>query len=166
MIYHLRKNDYIFSNQNRVKLLLRNSIIGDKAIAVYANLLKLNSFNEPSIVETLYLIELITNSRGSVLSAKKMYQEVSLVLKTILRNDHTFYSLYLFKVFFFPILKRRNEVTPYSINKQGNHCTITLINVNLLPLFPDIFYKYNYSIKVTFHISNSKLAVLKKYLNF
>lgn len=160
----LEKNHQLFENQMRSKLLIKNlsDLNTPKSITLSTNLYRLSTFDDPVILETLYALELLTNLKPCVKFYRKMYQEVNLQLSVVLRNNNLFYFLYLLKVFYFPILKRRNETLSSSIDKFGNY-SISLKNINLLPLFPDIYYKWNYTINV--FVSSEKNNLLLSYLS-
>ncbi len=69
-----------------------------------------------------------------------MYQEVHVQLSNTLRSPHFFYFFTILKMFYFPILNRRNLVLADSFDKSFNY-TLKLNNVNTFPFVPDIYFK-------------------------
>ncbi len=142
MFKHLKQNTYLFENQARCKLVIKNLNLLNTPdhITLATNLNRLTTYNDPIILETLYLVELLTNLKPAVTFYRKTYQEVSLQITTVLRKFNIFYFLLICKIFYFPLLKRRNETLSSSSDERGNS-TVSLKMVNLLPVFPDLYYK-------------------------
>ena len=69
-----------------------------------------------------------------------MYQEVNIQVSTILRKDYILYFLMLLKLFYFPLLVRRNLFLTEAFDKSNNYY-FTLINVSSFLFLPDIYFK-------------------------
>ena len=141
-MYKLKKNINIIKNQLKCKLLVKNvySLNLFKSIRVNINLNKLTSFNDLSILEGLFLLEFLTSLKTSISYYKKMYQEVNIQLSSIIRKKYMFYILYILKVFYFPLLLRRNESLAFNFDQLAN-CSLTVTNITMLPFLPDVYFK-------------------------
>ena len=141
MFRKLKKNHVIYKNQLRSKLLTTNNqVLEIKLTQLYINLNNLKSFNETNILEGLLLLEFATSVKSAISSFKKMYQQVNVQLAVKLRKYYIFYFLFLLKVFYFPIIKRRNDIVNHNFSKSLTF-SITIDNVNILPFLPDVFFK-------------------------
>ena len=142
MFKKLKKNNSIIINQLRSKLLVKNlySLNFTKLIQLQLNLNKLKSFNDVVITEGLFLLEFLSSLKSSITHFKKMYQEVNVQLSVRLRDYTVFYFLFILKIFYFPVLLRRNESAVFNFDKFFNYY-LTLNNINMLPFIPDIFFK-------------------------
>ena len=101
---------------------------------------KLKSFGQNNVIESLFLLELLSSLKSSITSYKKMYQAVNVQISNILRKLNIFYFLFLFKIFYFPVMRRRKEPIFLNFTESGVNM-VTVKNVNLLPFLPDIFFK-------------------------
>lgn len=142
MYKKLKKNDSIIQNQLRSKLLQKNlfSVTEIPLVNLQLNLNKLKSFNDTTILEGLFLVEFLSSLKGAITYYKKMYQEVNVQVGVKIRNNYIFYFLFLLKLFYFPILVRRNESLISTFDKQGNYM-LTISNINMIPFVPDIYFK-------------------------
>lgn len=121
-MFKFKKNTNIINNQLRCKLLVKNFYSFNllKSVRVQANLNKLKSFNEVLILEGLFLLEFLTSLKASITYHKKMYQEVNVQLSNILRKKYIFYFMYLLKIFYFPLILRRNESLSSNFDAASN----------------------------------------------
>ena len=170
MLIKLIKNNKIILNHLKSKLLLNNfySFNLVNSIQLQLNLRKLKSFNESIILEGLFLLELLTGLKTSINYFKKMYQQVNIQFLTHLRKQYIFYFIYLLKIFYFPILNRRNESLNFKFDKRFNY-NITFKNINIFPFIPNIFFKWNVPISGYFNFNDSnyiKSILFLKYWNF
>lgn len=142
MLIKYKQNNYIILNQLKSKLLFKNlyNFKYFDSINISLNLRKLKSFNDIIILEGLFLLEFLTSLKTSINYYKKMYQEVNIQLLSKLRKDYIFYFIYILKVLYLPILIRRNENLKCNLDKTYNY-NLTLININILPFIPDIYFK-------------------------
>jgi hypothetical protein len=142
MFKKLQKNNQIITNQLRSKLLFKNlySFNFTKLVQLQLNLNKLKSFNEVAILEGLFLLEFLSSLKASITYYKKMYQEVNVQISVRLRDYYIFYFLFILKIFYFPVLLRRNESVISNFDQLANY-SLTLGNINMLPFIPDIFFK-------------------------
>lgn len=136
------KNNNIMVNQMRSKLLLKHlyNLPHIKTTRVSVNFTRLKSFNDDIVLEGLFLLEFITFLKANISHHKRMYQEVNLQILSILRNKNVFNFLLLLKIFYFPLLNRRNLFLVESFDKVNNYA-FTLTNLNFFPFLPDIFFK-------------------------
>lgn len=170
MFKKLKKNNSIITNQLRSKLLVKNlySLNFTKLIQLQLNLNKLKSFNDVVITEGLFLLEFLSSLKSSITHFKKMYQEVNVQLSVRLRDYIVFYFLFILKIFYFPVLLRRNESAVFNFDKFFNYY-LTLNNINMLPFIPDIFFKWNHPINCFFKITSSsqkQTSLFLAYWNF
>jgi len=139
---NFKKNQQVAYNQLRVKLLYNNTFQADTNLNIHSNinLFKLKSFNDDSLLESLFLLEFFSSLKSYISYHKKMFQEVNVQVANTIRNNSLVYFIYLIKIFYLPILYRRNFSFEHSkiINKSFN---FNISNINLLPFLPDIFFK-------------------------
>ena len=69
-----------------------------------------------------------------------MYQEVSLQLANIIRDRYIYYFVVLMKLFYFPLLARRNVSMTQAFDVNNNYA-FTVVNLNSFPVLPDIYFK-------------------------
>jgi hypothetical protein len=142
MLKKTLKNNLVMTNQIRSKLLLKHlyNNVTVKSSRLSVNFSKLRSFNDDIILEGLFLLEFLGSLKANVTYYKKMYQEVSLQIATILRRVNIFYFTMLLKLFYFPLLIRRNVSLVESFDKTNNY-SFTLTSINSFPFLPDIYFK-------------------------
>lgn len=142
MFKKFSQHDFIIKNQLRSKLLIKNfpNFSLFDSIQLHINLNKLKSLNDPLIFEGFFLLEFISLIKSSITSHKKMYQQVNIQVSTLLKNNLILYFLLLLKIFYFPIIIRRNDVLKYNLDSLNNYW-LSLINVNIYPFLPDVFFK-------------------------
>lgn len=164
-MFKFKKNTNIINNQLRCKLLVKNFYSFNllKSVRVQANLNKLKSFNEVLILEGLFLLEFLTSLKASITYHKKMYQEVNVQLSNILRKKYIFYFMYLLKIFYFPLILRRNESLSSNFDAASNW-SLTVTNVTMLPFLPDIYFKWNTPINCFFQIGSKNINTSYLYL--
>lgn len=142
MYRKFKKNNKIVQNQLRSKLLFKNTyeLPSLLSIRLNVNFHKLKSFNNSIILEGLFLLELIGSLKANISYFKKMYQEVNIQISTVLRKTYNFYFLMLLKLFYFPLLVRRNLFLTEAFDKSINYyCTLTTLDSFLF--LPDIYFK-------------------------
>lgn len=166
-MYKLKKNINIIKNQLRCKLLIKNLYLLNflKSIRVNINLNKLKSFNDVLILEGLFLLEFLTSLKTSISYFKKMYQEVNIQLSTVLRKKYIFYLIYILKIFYFPLLLRRNESLAFNFDNLAN-CSLTVTNVTMLPFLPDVYFKWNLPINCFFQLDTKNINTSYLYLSY
>ena len=142
MLRKLNKNNIIINNQLRSKLLYKNqyNVVSIKSSRLTFNFNKLKSFNDDIVLEGLFLLEFLGSLKGTISYYKKMYQEVNLQVTSILRGNYLSYFLLLLKIFYFPLLIRRNVLPTESFDKLSNY-SFTLLNVNSFTFLPDIYFR-------------------------
>lgn len=142
MLNKFNKNNNIVFNQIRSKLLFNNIFNFNffKSVQLQTNFNKLKTFNEVIILEGLFLIEFIGSLKSCITYNKKMYQHVNVQISNLLRQNHIFYLFCLLKILYFPVLVRRNEPLKQTLDKFSNYY-MTLLNINIFPFIPDIFFK-------------------------
>lgn len=142
MFRKLKKNNKVLQNQLKSKLLLKNTYNSTSLTAVRLNINfnKLKSFTDDIILEGLFFLEFIGSLKANISYFKKMYQEVNIQVSTILRKDYILYFLMLLKLFYFPLLVRRNLFLTEAFDKSNNYY-FTLINVSSFLFLPDIYFK-------------------------
>ncbi len=169
MFKKLQQNNFIIKNQLRSKLLLKNfyNFHLFDSIQLHINLNKLKTLNDPIIFESFFLLEFISLIKSSITSHKKMYQQINVQISTLLKNNLVIYLLLLLKIFYFPIISRRNDILKFNLDNLHNYW-LSLINLNIFPFLPDVFFKWNTPIVCFFNIRKSsyiKSTLLLKYWN-
>jgi hypothetical protein len=169
MFKKFQQHNLIIKNQLRSKLLIKNfhNFNLFDSVQLHINLNKLKSLNDPLIFESFFLLEFISLIKSSITSYKKMYQQVNIQISTLLKNNLVLYFLLLLKIFYFPIIIRRNDTLKYSLDNLNNYW-LSLQNVNIYPFLPDVFFKWNTPIVCFFNVKKSsyiKTFLLLKYWN-
>jgi hypothetical protein len=123
MFKKLQQHNFIIKNQLRSKLLVKNfqNFNLFDSIQLHINLNKLKSLNDPLIFEGFFLLEFISLIKSSITSHKKMYQQVNIQISTLLKSNIVLYFLLLLKIFYFPIIIRRNDVLKYNLDSLNNY---------------------------------------------
>lgn len=154
-------------NQIRSKLLFKHIFITPKikSIRLTSNFNKLKSFNDDIVLEGLFLLEFIGSLKANVNYYKKMYQEVNIQILSILRRHYLFYHLFLLKIFYFPLLIRRNVFLKESFDKNYNYA-YTVKDINSFALLPDIFFKWNVPINCFINFDGKAYIANKLYLQY
>jgi len=167
MFKKFKKNDLIITNQIRSKLLTKHfyNLTSVNSVRLTLNLNKLKSFNDDVILEGLFLLEFFSSLKGNINYYKKMYQEVNLQLSSILRKSYIFYLFLILKIFYFPIVVRRNVALTTTFDKLFNY-SFTLSDINMLVMLPDIYFKWNTPINCFFHLNSNKLEKSKLFLSY
>lgn len=167
MHLYLKQNDSVISNQLKSKLLYKHVFESQKlkTVRLNINLNKLKSFNEDIILESLFLLEFLTSLKSYISFYKRMYQEVHVQLSNTLRSPHFFYFFTILKMFYFPILNRRNLVLADSFDKSFNY-TLKLNSVNTFPFVPDIYFKWNLPINCFIIFNSQNKAQSKLFLHY
>lgn len=129
-----------FNNQQlRLKLLTKEPL-NPKSSNLNINLFKVSGLKNSLILESLLLLELFSGSRTILKHLKKNYKEINAQVSSTIRFNKLPYFFNLLKVFYFPILQRRNVfISKKSL--QEKYITHSLENINFLPFVPDIFFK-------------------------
>lgn len=112
------------------------------------NLSKISNLSDIVVLDSLYLLEFFSSHKAFINKFKKSFKQVSLQLMNTLRVKSYNYLLIILKIFYFPILYRRNEKF-YLNNFFLNNFNYTIKNINLLPFIFDIYYKWNISVNFT-----------------
>ena len=132
-------NNFEF-DQLRLKFLKKNTKDLYKNINLNINLYKLNNINNIQLREGLCLLDFYSGKVSSTQAFKKSFKEINIqVYNTLLKKDLNYFLLIL-KIFYLPILNRRNLMISNNkfFFKSFNY---TITNINLLPLIPDIYFK-------------------------
>lgn len=165
-----KKNSQVSYNQLRVKFLYNNTFESNTDINMHLNinLFKLKSFNDDTLLESLFLLEFFSSLKSYISYHKKMFQEVNVQVANTLRKDSLMYFLVLLRTFYFPILYRRNFSFDdlKFINKSFN---FNISNVNLLPFLPDTFFKWRTPLNLSINFTTSDLKknkILLEYYGF
>jgi hypothetical protein len=142
MFRKLKKNNKVLQNQLRSKLLFKNTynITSITSARLNINFNKLKSFTDDIILEGLFFLEFIGSLKANISYFKKMYQEVNIQVSTVLRKDYILYFLMLLKLFYFPLLIRRNLFLTEAFDKSNNYY-FTITNIGSFLFLPDIYFK-------------------------
>jgi hypothetical protein len=123
MFKKLEQNNFIIKNQLCIKLLIKNfyNFKLFDSLQLHINLNKLKTLNDSIIFEGFFLLEFISLIKSSITSHKKMYQQVNIQISTLLKNNVILYFLLLLKIFYFPIIFRRNDILKYNLDSLYNY---------------------------------------------
>ena len=123
MFKKLQQNNFIIKNQLRTKLLIKNfyNFTFFDSIQLHINLNKLKTLNDPIIFEAFFLLEFISLVKSSITSHKKMYQQINIQISSLLKNNIILYFLLLLKIFYLPIIYRRNDVLNFNTDNLHNY---------------------------------------------
>lgn len=141
----MKQNINLSFNHLRLKLLYKTIKSEEKIsnkIILSIYLYKLKSFNDIKILESLFLLEYITNIKSHIASFNKSYQRLDLHLQAVLRYNHIFDYQRIIKVFYSPMLKRSGNAINVSYTRDYNVC-YQLDNLNYLPMLPEAFLQHN-----------------------
>lgn len=154
-------------DQLRLKFLSKNKNIY-KNINLNINLYKLNNINNIQLREGLCLLDFYSGKVSSTQAFKKSFKEINIQLYNTLQNKNQKYFLLILKIFYLPILTRRNIIIKNNIFfKQSFNYTI--LDINLLPFIPDIYFKWKIPINCFFNFkikNNFQNLFILKYLGF
>jgi len=168
MLYSQNKiNKAIIFNHLKVKCLSKSrfDLVSIKSIISTINLFKLKSFNESILLESLFLLEFLSGGKATINFFKKMYTAVNIQVSKRIRREFIFNFLMLFKIFYFPILRRRNIFLTNNINSAGNYI-LPIPNVNLLPFLPDIYFRYAVLINSSLILNTNNPNLSNLYLSY
>lgn len=123
MFKKLDQNNFIIKNQLRIKLLIKNfyNFYLFDSLQLHINLNKLKTLNDSIILEGFFLLEFLSLIKSSITSHKKMYQQINIQISTLLKNNVILYFLLLLKIFYFPIIFRRNDLLKYNLDSLHNY---------------------------------------------
>jgi hypothetical protein len=123
MFKKLEQNNFIIKNQLRIKLIVKNfyNFKLFDSLQLHINLNKLKTLNDSIIFEGFFLLEFISLIKSAITSHKKMYQQVNIQISTLLKNNVVLYFLLLLKIFYFPIIFRRNDILKYNLDTLHNY---------------------------------------------
>jgi hypothetical protein len=126
--------------QLRLKLLNFNVSKMCKSINTNINLFKLPSITDSLILESLLLLEFFAGTKSYISYHKKNYKEINIQIANNLNKKNIIYILTIFKLFYLPILQRRN-ISIIQIQKSLFNFNYTISNINLIPFIPDTYFK-------------------------
>ncbi len=151
-------------SQLNIKLLNNVYFNFYKSINLNINLYKLQTINDSTLIESLFLLEFFTGSKPFINYYKKNFKEINIQVMNHLYNKNLIYFFSLLKIFYLPILYRRNVV----ISKEKvslSHFYFTINNVNILTFMPDLFFKWKIPVNCFFNLNviNKKEILLYLY---
>ena len=121
---------------HKIKIL---NILHIKKIILTINLRKLTSLDNPLILETLILLDLITGNKSYINSYKSKHLSNDINFKVVLRKKHMEYILNTLYFLVFPRLIQKNLPVKYYIYNKT--FSFFLKDINVYPQIPNIFYK-------------------------
>lgn len=128
---------------------LKKSNSNLNSIKLNINLFKVNSVQDIVILDSFCLLEFFSNTKPYINQYKKSYKQLDLQISTDLRVQNLEYFLTILKIFYLPILYRRN--LKFSIDKITiNTFVYSLKTLNFLPFVPDIYFKWQISLNCLF----------------
>lgn len=155
-------------DQIRLKLLTKQVNGLYKKSNLNINLYKLPNITDNLILESLLLLEFFTGTKTHINHLKRNFKEVNIQVANNLNKKNLSYFFNLLKIFYLPILQRRNlQVTDDKIFSSNFNYTIT--NINLIPFIPDIYFKWNTPINCFFtfnYINKNEIKLILSYMGF
>ena len=162
----INKYNKVIFNQIRLKILQKNiySQLFIKKIINNIFFFKIDSFKDVIILESLFLFKLISNNQGYISYFKKKYKEFDIILNLNLNKNKKNYMLFLWLIFFFPLLKKKNIKINNNFN-SGYNLIFTNSMYNIYPFFPNIFFSWIKKINhnILFSFKNKKKNLLLSY---
>lgn len=155
-------------NQFNLKLLKFDNLKLCKSINLCVNLFKVPNIVDNIILESLFLLEFFSGKKAHISHYKKNYKELNMQVANDLNQKNLTYILNIFKIFYLPILKRRNiqmeinSIITFNFNYK-------LSNINLIPFIPDLYFKWNKPLNLYFCFrkkENKEIILFLKFLGF
>lgn len=167
VLYSYKKT---INNHYRLKCLIDSTYKINNFIKVIitTNFKNIVSFKIKDTIEALFYLRLISNQKSYIFYYKKKYKECDLMLKLTLSKKNIDYLTFLWIIFYFPILNKREIILKlgYTYNKD------IMFSCNLYNIYPynsDVYFtslnKIVYSIILKNKIVNQNLLFLS-YYNF
>ena len=161
------KNDNIIFNQLRLKLLYKSKFKEKKInIALAVNLNAIKSYVDNNISENLFFLEFVTSIKGMIKNYKKNYHNMNVYIIYSLRKEHMYFFMNLLKMFYFPIIKRRNDNLLFYYDPSYN-ISFYISTLKDMPFMSNIYYNYDNPIIVHFYfnsnIKDKSLLLLNYY---
>ncbi len=155
---------YFQQEQLVTKIITRNPLIFYKSVNININIFKLKSITHSIIIKSLYILEFCSGSKSFINYFKKNYKEMNIQLMIDLNIKNSKYFFDILKIFYLPILYRRNLL----INKERiflSNFNYTISNLNILTFLPDVYFRWDKSINCFFNFrkKNSKQILLYLY---
>lgn len=140
----LNKYNLLITNQIRLKIkkkriFPKNSL---KKLKATIFLLKIDSFKNILVIESLFLLRLIFNKKSYVSYLKKKYKEYDLIINIDLHKKKTYYFILLWIIFIFPIIKKRNIKLKNKYNSMESFVFSQNIYI-IYPFFPNIYFSWS-----------------------
>ena len=142
----------IQANQLRLKLLSK-AIYQSKLInlSLGTSIINIRSFRNKTILENLLFLEFLSFLRGNIRAYKKSYQSPRVELLSIIKEKATSQFLTLLKIFYVPLLKRRNS-KPYYATDASNNIFFELSFIKELPFIPEIYFRHKNPVIASFYL--------------
>jgi hypothetical protein len=162
----MNKQNLINFNQLRLKLLYKSLLTKNlDYITLSLDLYKLKSFNDDSILESLLLVEFISNLKTAIKGYKKGYQSSNILVNVTLRKKLNSYYLNILKFFYFPLLRRRSLKNKLSFDFSYNS-SFLMKNVNEIPFLSEIYFKFENPIKASFFFFSNSIEKSNLLLSY
>ena len=159
----ITKYNKVIFNQIRLKIIKKKLYPTFSIKKIISNIyfFKIDSFKNINILESLFFFRLISKEKGYISYFKKKYKEYDIILNLSLAKKKANYMLFLWLIFFFPLLKKKNLSLNYNFNSGNNIVFINNI-YNIYPFFPNIFFSWIKKISHTilFSSKNRKINLL------
>lgn len=164
-----KQNNLISSNQLQYKILYTNQAFyrfsKKNKVILNLDLHKLKSLNEDLILDGLLLLEFFTSLKANISNFKKMYQQINLQVRSVIRKSYLLYFISILKLFYFPVLIRRNTfLDTKTITK--NIYILNILNVNIIPFIPDVYFKWDNLINCVINFNFENAEEQQLYLSY
>lgn len=165
-MFLFEKNDNILFNQLRLKLLYKSKFKENKfSINLSVNLNTLKSYSDNNISENLFFLEFITSIKGIIKNYKKSYHNLTVNISYNLRKKYIYFFINLLRMFYFPIIKRRNNNLSFYYDPSYN-ISFYMYNLKDMPFMPNIYYNYDNPIIVNFFFNSKEKKKSIVLLNY
>jgi len=162
-MYIDRKNNYFNIVQYRLKTIKLNIRI--KKVELSTNIRGMISFSHYLVMESLTLLEFLTNKHAAVNSFKQKYKTVNIQLKTDLQDDNLLYFLNIIKIFYLPAYKRQNFWFLLS-EIFSSKFIFNIAHPTLIPFLPNTYFKWKCLINIVFFFNKNNIAEIILFLNY
>lgn len=139
---------FIYFNQLRLKLLyttIWQNVTPN--IKLFLDKYNLKTLDDDEILENLFLLEFITNMKSVINYYKKSYKNIMLQISSSLRRKYLYYFLDILKIFYLPLMYRRNNAINLFFDKSIS-ASFLIKQIKDLPLMPEIYYNHKNLINI------------------
>ena len=172
MMYILSLKNYgkIVDNHYLLKCLITNNYSKNRLIKIIISLnwKSIVSFKIKEVIESLFYFKILTNQKSYISYYKKKYKECDLIIKVDLLKNKTNYLLFLWILFYFPTLQRR-EIFFTKKKSSRNNIMFSCNLYNIYPYMSDIYFSWVYKVVYTLLFTDTNVNnnyLILSYYNY